>query len=194
MLEQQKIMLQTPGMALFDPATLARFMAAHGIEATDLLQYFVDFPALGDAAIAHGCLMPIYTIPIWDYTLVFNDGGVIATAPALVDAVLPASLPLAISSGKLIVTDLLGLMDFDVDYYRNFPPARERSGADAEIELAPGNYAVQVATFIDRADPDIENRLCGYEFLLRKVAQLPAMEDIGIDDISYTIEHLTTLP
>lgn len=194
MLQYQKIMLQTPGMALFDPATLAHFLAGHGVEATDLLQHFIDFPCLGDAAIAQGCLLPIYPIPAWDYTLAFNDGGDSATAPALVDAVLPASLPLAITSGRLIVTDLLGLMDFDLVYYLQFPPAQERTGADAEVELAPGNYAVQVLKFIDRADPDVEQRQCGYEFLLRQVAVLPALAGLAIDALDYAIAALASPP
>lgn len=194
MIQRQKIILQTPGMALFDPATLARFVSDHGIEATDLLQHFIDFPELGDAAIAQGCVLPVYSIPMWDYELVFNEAGGIATAPPLVDAVLPALLPLAITSGTLIVTDLFGLMDFDLEYYRHFPPAQERTGVDAAVQLAPGSYAVQVVKFIDRLDADIEHRRCGYEFLLNKVSVLPAVAGFDVDNIPYTIAALTSPP
>lgn len=194
MIQQQKIILQTPGMALFDPATLARFVSDHGIGATDLLQHFIDFPELGDAAIAEGCVLPVYSIPMWDYELVFNQGGGIATAPALVDAVLPALLPLTITSGTLIVTDLFGLMDFDIEYYRHFPPAQERTGVDAAVQLAPGSYAVQVVKFIDKSSADIEHRRCGYEFLLNKVGVLPAAAGVDIDQFPYAIDGLTSPP
>ena len=191
MLEQQKIMLQTPGMALFDPATLSRFMAAHGIEATDLLQYFNDHPAVGDAAIRQGCLLPIYTIPAWDYQLVFNDTDAISTPAHLIDAVLDVVLPLTISSGTLIVTDLSGIMAFDLDYYLNFPPPEERLGLDAEVKLEAGNHAVRVVKFMARQDRDLEHRACGYEFLLKKVASLPALAHIDVDAIPYAMDVMS---
>jgi len=190
MLQRQKITLETPGMVLFDPAILAAFIEEQQITATDLLQYFNDYPQVGDAAIRQGCLLPIYTIPTWDYELVFNDTGSLATPPRLIDAVLEVVLPLKISSGTLIVTDLFGIMEFDLDYYLNFPPPEERLGLDAEIRLQAGNYAVRIAKFIDRQDTDLEHRACGYEFLLQPVAGLPAMAGIDIDDIAYAIEGL----
>lgn len=190
MLQRQKITLETPGMVLFDPATLAAFIEEQQITATDLLQYFNDNPQAGDAAIRQGCLLPIYTIPAWDYELVFNETGTLTTPAHLVDAVLEVVLPLKISSGTLIVTDLFGIMEFDLDYYLNFPPPEERLGLDAEIRLQAGNYAVRIAKFIDRQDTDLEHRACGYEFLLQPVASLPAMAGIDIDDIAYAIEGL----
>lgn len=190
MLQRQKITLETPGMVLFDPATLAAFIEEQQITATDLLQYFNDYPQMGDAAIRQGCLLPIYTIPTWDYELVFNDTGTISTPAHLVDGVLEVVLPLKISSGILIVTDLFGIMDFDLDYYLNFPPPEERLGLDAEVRLQAGNHAVRVVKFIDRQDADIEHRACGYEFLLQPVASLPAMAGIDIDAIPYAIDGL----
>lgn len=190
MLQRQNITLETPGMVLFDPATLAAFIMEQQITATDLLQYFNDNSQAGDAAIRQGCLLPVYTIPAWDYELVFNDTGTLATPAHLVDAVLEVVLPLKISSGTLIVTDLFGIMEFDLDYYLNFPPPEKRLGLDAEIRLQAGNYAVRIAKFIDRQDGDLEHRVCGYEFLLQPVASLPAMAGIDIDDIAYAIEGL----
>lgn len=191
MLQHRKIILQTPGMVLFDPATLAAFVAAQQIDATDLLQYFNDYPEVGDAAIMQGCLLPIYTIPMWDYELVFNDEGPATTAAHLIDAVLDVVLPLKVSSGTVIMTDLFGIMDFDLDYYRHFPPLEERMGVDAEFRLEVGNHAVRVLKFIDRQDHDLENRVCGYEFLLRKVASLPAMNDVSVDDIAYAMDVMS---
>ncbi|MGK5023136.1 hypothetical protein [Janthinobacterium sp. RB2R34] len=190
MLQHQKITLETPGMVLFDPVTLAAFIEQQQIKAIDLLQYFNDFPAVGNAAIAQGCLLPVYYISPWDYQLVFNDGAAFSTQPPLLDTVLDIVLPLKITSSSLIVTDLFGIMDFDLDYCLNFPPAHERLGVDAQISVAPGNYAVRVAKFIDRQDSDLENRVCGYEFLLQPVASLPAMPDLDIDDIAYDIDGL----
>lgn len=190
MLQRQKITLETPGMVLFDPATLTAFIDQQQIKATDLLQYFNDYPEVGDAAIRQGYLLPIYTIPMWDYQLVFNDTDTISTPVHLIDAVLDVVLPLKITSGTLIVTDLFGIMEFDLDYYLNFPPPEERLGLDAEVRLEAGNHAVRVVKFIDRQDSDPEHRACGYEFLLQKVASLPAMAGIDIDDIPYAIDAL----
>ena len=190
MLQHQNITLEMPGMVLFDPLTLAALIDQRQIKTMDLLQYFNDYPEVGDAAIAQGCLLPIYTIPAWDYQLVFNDGGAFSTQPPLLATVLDVVLPLKITSGTLIAADLSGLMAFDLDYYLHFPPAQERLGMDADVRLAPGNYAVRVAKFIDRQDRDVEHRACGYEFLLRQVASLPAMAEIDIDDIAYAIDGL----
>ena len=191
MLQHRKIILQTPGMVLFDPATLAAFVAEQQIDAIDLLQYFNDDPEVGDAAIKQGCLLPIYTIPMWDYELVFNDEGPASTPAHLIDAVLDVVLPLKVTNGTVIMTDLFGIMDFDLDYYRHFPPLEERMGIDVEFRLEPGNHAVRVLKFIDRQDSDLENRVCGYEFLLKKASSLPSMADISVDDIPYAMDVMS---
>lgn len=191
MLQHQKITLETPGMVLFDPATLAAFIDEQQIKARDLLQYFNDHPEVGDAAIRQGCLLPIYTIPTWDYQLLFNDTDIISTPAHLIDAVLDVVLPLKISSGTLIVTDLFGIMEFDLDYYLHFPPPEERLGLDADVRLEAGNHAVRVVKFMARQDSDLENRACGYEFLLQKVASLPALANIDVDGIPYAMDVMS---
>jgi hypothetical protein len=61
------IMTQTPGLVVFEPVVLADFIVSrHGL-APNVLESFSHNPSLGNEAIAQGCLLPIYSIPAWDY-------------------------------------------------------------------------------------------------------------------------------
>jgi hypothetical protein len=168
-----KIMLQTPGLALFDPAVLQAFIDEHQVALPNVLQSFIDDPGLGNEAIAEGCLLTVYSIQPWDYHVLITAADK-STVPA--DWVLfeTPTFVLQIASQRLIAADIWAIMNWDAAAYQQAGPqpidekyatANAFKASDL-AEVPNGRYQVKIVGFCDLQNPDLENRKCGYEFLL----------------------------
>jgi hypothetical protein len=167
-----KIMTQTPGLVAFDPVVLQSFVVANRVTLPNILQAFIDDPNLGNAAISAGCLLPVYSIPAWDYRVRITMADK-ATVPA--EWVLFTTPPfmIKIQSGRLIVSDIWLILNWNADEYLHTSAHSQNVSYTAtneflvsdEIAIAQGQYEVVIVGFCDTQNTDIEYRHCGYEFL-----------------------------
>jgi hypothetical protein len=188
MIHKTTISLNLGGLVLFDPEVLNQFVLSNNIQEQDLFQYFIDNPDVGTRAINEGTIVPVYTITPWDYSIVLNTGEqsvMDATWRLFATEIL---FPLQVTSGKVIVSDIYGIMDWQSKYFLNFPPRSERLGVDDDISIDPGLYAVQIIGFRDKNNPDVERRECGYEFWCKQVAFLSPIPVLNIDHFNFMVD------
>lgn len=174
-MKELKIMTQTPGLVVFDPQVLKEFVSANNVRVPNILENLIDDPGLGNQAISGGNLITIYSIPSWDYRVIVTEANE-STLPvgwALFEA---PPFVLLVNSGKIIVSDIWAIMNWDEETYLKFGeyPVDERYAAANEfkvsalVEVPNGRYRVRIIGFCDKTNGDIENRHCGYELLLVK--------------------------
>ena len=191
MFYKTNVSLNLTGLVLFDPVVLNDFCVKHKIEDTNLLDYFNNNPEVGNEAINKGVLLPIYTIEAWDYTIFINTEEKSKVNPEWKLFQIETSFPLNIKSGNCIVSDIYAILEWNADYYLNFPPKEERNGVDDIFKLSGGNYSVNILGFRNKNNSDIENRECGYELLFNKVENLPIIENVNIDDFNFKVDGVS---
>ena len=188
MFYKTKISLNMQGMVIFDPLVLDNFVQSKGIKDANLLDYFIQNPEVGNAAINEGVILPIYTIEIWDYKIIVNLGEESVIVPEWKLFKTSLSFPFRVESENVIISDIYAIMNWKPDYYLNFPSKDKRIGVDDNFTIPKGNYSVDILGFRNNLNPDIDNRECGYEFFFKKVSQLPLIENLNIDDINFKVD------
>lgn len=184
MFYKTKISLSLQGMVLFDPLILANFVHSEGIKSTNLLDFFIQNPKVGNKAINEGVLLPIYTIEIWDYEIIVNLEEESKIDPKWKLFKTPYPFPLRVESEKIIISDIYAIMNWKPDYYLNFPSKDERIGVDDSFIIPKGNYSVDILGFRNNLNPEE----CGYEFFFKKVSLLPFIENLNIDNINFKVD------
>ncbi|WP_022824929.1 hypothetical protein [Hymenobacter norwichensis] len=174
MVKQLHLMLDGPGIAIFDPHLLADFLAQQGIATANLFQLFQRDTTIGDAVIQQGLVLPIYTIPPLDYQIILNDSG---SSIVRTDWVRLTTTPFPLVVGchnKLVVADIYSLMEWDAAFYQQMP-LNETLAPQVAATVAAGNYAVTIKGFAERAYAGRGPTNIGYELLLNSVASLPSI-------------------
>lgn len=169
-----KIMVQTPGLVLFDPVVLQGFIESHNVPLPNVLESFIDDPAMGNKAISGGYLLPIYSIPAWDYRVLITEDDKPTVPPEWVLFTTPPFV-LQVAGQRLVISDIWAILNWEADTYLQFGnhPVDEKYAAaneftgSAVVMVPNGRYQVTIVGFCDTQNPDVENRKCGYEFLLQ---------------------------
>jgi hypothetical protein len=172
------IMTQTPGLVIFDPVGLADFLARHQVLGSNVLERFIQDPGLGNEAMATGYVLPIYSIPAWDYRVRVTHAAQPSVPAEWVLFETPAFV-LQVTSNQVLVSDLWALLNWNADTYLTYghrPLAAAYAAANAFTVTAPvfvpnGRYEVTLVGFCDQQRADIETRPCGYELLLTRNEQ-----------------------
>lgn len=172
-----KIMTQTPGLVIFDPVVLAEFIASRHVPVPNVLGSFSNDPGLGNEAISTGCLLPIYSIPAWDYRVRLTETAK-ATVPAEWVLFETPSFALQVTSERVLVSDIWAIMNWETDTYLKYgsqpTDAKYVTNEFKVTEPVPvpnGRYQVTLVGFCDQKNPDVETRSCGYELLLTRDEQ-----------------------
>lgn len=191
MVQKTKISLNLTGLVLFDPVVLNEFVLYNNIKEDNLIDFFIKHPQVGNNAINHGVLLPVYSIEAWDYTIIVKteEHNVVNTDWILFKTDL--KFPLTVKSCNVIVSDIYSILNWKPDYYLNFPPKEDRVGVDDSFNVPEGNYAVQIEGFRDIKNTKINERECGYEFYFERVNSLPLLENINIDDFNFRVDGVS---
>jgi hypothetical protein len=173
-----KIMTQTPGLVVFDPTVLADFIDSHQVPVPNVIESFSHNPGLGNEAVATGCLLPIYSIPAWDYHVRITE----ATKPTIPAEWVLFETPffvLQVTSGRVLVSDIWAIMNWEAATYLKYgrqPTAASYTAANEfsvtePVDVHNGRYQVTLVGFCDQQNQDVETRPCGYELLLTRDEQ-----------------------
>jgi hypothetical protein len=172
-----KIMTQTPGLVVFDPVVLADFIASRHVPVPNVLESFSHDPSLGNEAIAQGCLLPIYSIPAWDYRVRLTEAAR-PTVPAEWVLFETPSFVLQVTSGRVLVSDIWAIMNWESDTYLHYGDqpidakyATNEFKVTKRVNIPNGRYQVTLIGFCDQQNLDVETRPCGYELLLARDEQ-----------------------
>lgn len=192
-MKQTKIALNSPGLVVFDPQVLQAFITSHNIQSANILESFINDPVLGSEAVQNGALLTIYSITPWDYRVILSESGISTVNPDWVLFESPAFV-LHVTSGHVIVSDIWAILNWDEEFYCNYethPLPDIYAAAEAQVSdqlpLPNGHYEVKIVGFCDRANPNVEERECGYELLLTPNDNA-AFEVIGtIDAIDFDV-------
>jgi hypothetical protein len=178
-----RIDLYSPGIVVFDPAVLDRFLIDHAVSEPDVFSRFLEDEALGRDAVAHGAVCPIYQIPENEYSVFIVDAeNQIDIAPEFSHA----GFPLRIESGILVVSDLSALLDWDrdffTDYRRNYA---DKLASNDYLDAPNGLYSVTINGYVGLQAPYAG---LAYGLVLHKVPALPGLApDASVDDRSYVL-------
>jgi hypothetical protein len=189
MIKQLNLLLDGPGIVIFDPYLLADFIDQHSITTRNLFELFQSESTIGDAVIKQGLILPIYTIPPLNYQIIFNDTDQSTIRPDWVQ-VTTTPLPLSISQhNKVVAADIYSLMEWDARFYQELATDEALSPQAAAI-VASGNYAVVVNGFVDREYIGRGPTTIGYELLLKEVNSLPSIRsDQDVESFDFVLWH-----
>lgn len=195
-MKELKIMLQMPGLVIFDPVVMKEFITDNHVSTPNILENFINDPDLGNEAIRSGCLISIYSIAQGDYRVILNESDHSSLPIEWVLFETPTFV-LKVSSNRVIVSDIWAMLNWDEETYVHFGqyPVDERyasaefSSADA-AELPNGLYEVKIVGFRNSKNQDLENQEYGYELLLTRT-DTPRFGVIGsIDNIQFDVRGL----
>lgn len=175
--------LYSPGIVVFDPAVLDRFLIDHAVTDADVFSRFLENETLGREAVAQGVVCPIYQVPENEYAIFIVD------AEHQIDAVPEfshAGIPLRIESGMLVVSDLSALLDWDRDFFTNYRQHyAERLASNDYLDAPNGLYSVTVNGYVGLQVPYAN---LAYGLVLDKVLALPGLAlEASVDDRSYVL-------
>lgn len=186
--KQLEIMLEGEGLVVFDPYVLADFVQQHELTDTNLFQYFLDNPKVGNEAIAKGVILPMYNVAPIDYQVIFNDSLESAVESDWIRFTTPA-FPLTISSGKVVVADVYSVMEWDADFFQQMPLDGPQAPQVA-THWDADSYSVTINGFNERNHTGEGPENIGYEFCLQKVAVLPAAPtDINMEGFDFILSE-----
>lgn len=187
MVKHLEIMLDGPGIVLFDPFTLDAFVKERGITKPNLFQLFIDEPTVGDEVIRQGIILPIYTIPPIDYQIILNDSGTSAARPDWV-RLTTTPFPLIIGSpGRVVAADIYSIMDWEASFYQKLPIAGPKA-PQAAAEIPSSKYSVTIKGFVERNYTGRGPQNIGYELLFEQVENLPLVpQEADVESIDFTL-------
>lgn len=175
MLKKFEIVLDGPGIILFDPYLLAEFVQQYQLGDTNLFQQFKQNTQVGDEAVRQGVILPIYTIPAIEYQIVISDSSESSVEADWVRFT-TSPFPLTIGNGKLVVSDIYGIMDWDAEFYK-IMAVDVSECPQVATELESGKYSVVIKGFSERNYVGRGPKNIGYKFLLQKVEELPVLQE-----------------
>lgn len=178
--------LYSPGIIIFDPEVLACFLKNEKIHESNIFDFFLEKENLGRAAIEQGILFPIYQIPEAEYSIFLSEDLTLfhtSNGPAF----RYDQLPLQVTSGIVIVSDLNALFDWDADFFNNYLNNYENKLANNDYLNVPnGLYSMSISGYTGLKPPLAP---LGYALEFKPVISLPKIfSESSIDDWNFSLE------
>jgi hypothetical protein len=165
-----RIQLEFSGLAIFDPYNLNNFCIRHNISVSNLMDFFIKNPLIGDSAISEGIILPIYSILTEDYNIVISDNTAKRQPLMEHDLFEYKSFPLSVINNKLVISDIYSLIEWDSLFYQNIQPYEKETFSQYAISLENSNYSVDIIGFFE------DKNNFGYRLVFNKVVSLPAVK------------------
>lgn len=177
--------LYSPGIVLFDPVMLAKFLKDWSVADSNIFNAFLQDENLGRQAIEQGVVCPIYQISENEYAVFVEGGGEMAGGlpePAFVHS----GLPLRIASGIMIVSDLNALLDWDEGFFLNYKSEyNSRLPNNDYIDVHPGVYSLSVKGYKNLGGYGSD---FGYGLDFASVQTLPRVgSDASVSDLDFEL-------
>lgn len=187
MIKQFNLLLDGPGIVIFDPYLLAEFINQRNITTRNLFELFQNESSIGDAVINQGLILPIYTIPPLNYQIIINDSGKSSVQTEWIK-VTTTPLPLTIGQhNKIVAADIYSLMEWDARFYQEVATGEDLA-PQAAARVTSGNYAVVINGFVDREYVGRGPTTIGYELLLKPVNNLPSIKsDQDVESFDFVL-------
>lgn len=188
MVSKFEITLESAGIAIFDPFVLDNFLQERKINNTNLFDFFLENPQIGDEMIQQGIILPIYSIPPLDYQIIVND-QLESVIEKEWHKFTTTPFPLSVNSNKIVVADIYAIMDWEPNFYKELAVGnQEGGGAQSAATVDAGLYAVTINGFCESNYSGSSPKNKGYELLLRKVVSLPKIDaSVDIDDFNFVV-------
>lgn len=143
------ITIYEPGIVLFDPINLKRYLKSVEFHSKNVFDFFIANELIGRNAVEKGIVFPLYEIPERDYSIFIetpnnnpNQAGVARFTYR--------NLPLEITSGLLITADLSALFDWDEDLFTHYIERYDNKLDNSDyLEVAPGIYQMDITGYSD---------------------------------------------
>ena len=136
----------SPGVVIFDPVVLNRFVAEHCPDDSSLLEVFVEHSDTGRLAVQSGAVVPMYPLPEDDYVFRLRDERALPFEHRSETVFRHSGIPLSVISGLLVVADLHALTDWDPGFYLNYKARLpDRLGNNDYLDAPPGLYALSIS-------------------------------------------------
>lgn len=161
--------LEFPGFVVFDPFSLDKFLLKHKITESDILNYFMENPNIGDSAVEDGIIFPIYNIIEEDYIIKTTK------IPEYTDFDLFTykSFPLRITNNSVIIADIYALINWNAALYKSLAIRKVRDIPSRNaFFIESGDYSVDITGFF------IDEKQFGYGITFNPVQVLP--RSVGI--------------
>lgn len=178
----------SPGVVIFDPLMLTRFIAEQCPEASNLFEVFVGHSEAGALAVRSGAVVPLYPLPEEDYVFRLRDERELLSERCNEAVFRYTDIPLSIISGVLIVADLHALTDWDAEFFLNYKVRlSERLENNDYLDISPGLYALSITGFSE-LNEGAPRRV--YELGMTAVESLPVVRDeANFDQWDFRIER-----
>lgn len=136
----------SPGVVIFDPFVLDRFVAEQCPDQSNLFEVFIERSDIGQLAVQSGAVVPLYPLPEDDYLFRLRDERRLPVDPDSDAVFRHTGIPLSVVSGLLVVADLYALTDWDPGFFLNYKARLpDRVGNNDYLEISPGLYAVSIS-------------------------------------------------
>ena len=180
-----ELTLNSVGLVFFDPDVLENFVKKNNLSG-DLFESFQQQPEVGDEAIKAGVLIPVYSIPPLDYQILLSEGHKPRINEEWIKFITPA-LPLVSTSGKVVVSDIDAIMDWDYSFYRSLEHTKLKQPYNAFM-IDPGIFSVKIVGFCETKWTGSGPINKGYELLFDKTdTLLKVNENVDSDSINYIV-------
>ncbi|MFJ4068925.1 hypothetical protein ACIPW4_27085 [Pseudomonas sp. NPDC089996] len=177
--------LYSPGIVLFDPLELMRFLKKRNVTDANIFNAFLEDEALGREAIEQGVVCPIYQISEAEYA-VFAEGGNDLPDTLPEPVFVHSGLPLKIVSGIMIISDLNALFDWDERFFLNYKAEyNSRLPSNDYIDVESGFYSLSIKGYSNLRGVGSE---FGYGLVFTQVQALPEINgDSSISDFDFEL-------
>jgi hypothetical protein len=151
------------GFVLLDPYNFDDFCKENNIGEKNIMDVFIKNENIGDNAVKNGKILAIYTIKPVDYTIIISDKIIIKEKIKFVHK----NFPLEITNGKLVVSDIYAIINWEPDFYKNL---KNDFPAQYIFDYDNGNYSVDIIGYYQN-----ENNY-GYNIVLNKKEKMPELD------------------
>ena len=178
----------SPGVVIFDPLVLNRFIAEQCLDDFNLFEVFVEQSESGRLAVQSGAVVPLYPLPEEHYVFRLRNERELPSERCAEAVFRHTDIPLSVISGVVIVADLHALTDWDPGFFLNYKARfSERLENNDYLDISPGLYALSVAGFSE-LNEGFPRRV--YELGITAVESLPVMRDeANFHQWDFTIER-----
>lgn len=186
---EANIEIFSPGVVIFDPLMLSRFIAEYCPDDCNVFEVFVEHSETGRLAVQNGVVVPLYPIPEEHYLFRLLDERKLPGEQSSQSVFRYTDIPLRITSGLLIVADLHALTEWDPEFFLNYKSRlSERLGNNDYLDILPGLYALSI-TGLNELNDGYNRRV--YELGITAVESLPVVRDeANVEQWDFTIERV----
>ncbi|UFH51286.1 hypothetical protein [Pseudomonas sp. KNUC1026] len=178
-----------PGVVIFDPAVLSRFIAEHCPDDSNVFEIFVEQSNIGSLAVQSGAVVPMYPIPEENYVFRLRDERMRPFEQSNEAVFRYEDIPLNVVSGLLLIADLHALMDWDPEFFLNYKARlSDRLGNNDYLDIEPGFYSLSITGF-NQLGAELSQNV--YQLGVTAVESLPAVPNgANFDRWDFRIERL----